>query len=82
METFPEDSRTIGTVMVLQAVIHQLLKEHPRRQAILQATMEMVQAMQKDVSAAIADGNYPKFSFLSGVMSGAEDAVNGLSLDG
>lgn len=79
MNEYPEDGRTIGTVAILQAIIAQMLREHPSRETILQSLSTLCDSMRSDANDTMTSGNVSKYLFLSEAASGAEDAFLGIS---
>lgn len=76
MSEYPEDGRTVGSVMILQALIGEILRSHPSKEEIFQLGSELKSSLERQMSEAVAEGNSDKFIFLSAAVGGLEDTMS------
>ncbi|WP_143748323.1 hypothetical protein [Mesorhizobium carmichaelinearum] len=76
-ERYSGDGRTVGSVVLLQAMLAHVIARHPDKEAILARAKDLAERMNSDAEGA--GGNVDQFLFLTDVASGAADTVETIS---
>lgn len=74
-QTFSGDGRTVGSVMILQALLVQILAQHPDKDAMLASIRNFAEGMDADAQAAGASGEPDEFMFLTDIADGMKATV-------
>ncbi len=74
-QTFSGDGRTVGAVMLLQALLTHVIAKHPDRDFILGSVKNFAEGMTADAMKAGSEGKPDLFVFLTEVADGIADTA-------
>lgn len=77
-QTYPDDGRSVGSIVLLQALLAHLIARHPDREPILARAKDLADSMNLD--AVGAAGDVDRFLYLTEVASGAADTAETISV--
>lgn len=71
----PSDGRTIGSLMVLQALVAQLIARHPDRATIMVGMANFSTGIHEQAQESIASGDIDAFALMNDMAHGMDDTL-------